>query len=133
MKMLISTLAALLMISSSAFAHAGHDKTPGALAAPHGGMVQGTSELYIEILTDQNDVKLYPLDHESKPISVQDIKLSATATMPRKGKVEKVAFTTEGDHFKTTVDAKGAHRYELNIEVDYKGKKEKVKFTVEPQ
>ena len=133
MKSFICSLAIAISFSGIALAHEGHDKTPGALAAPHGGLVQGTSEPYPDMPTDKNDVKIFPMDHESKPIALNEVKLNTTAKMPRKGKPEKVAFTEEGDHFKATVDAKGAHRYELNIEVDYKGKKEKVKFNVEPQ
>lgn len=124
---------ATTLIAFSSLAHEGHDKTPGALAAPHGGLIQGTSSLYLEMVTDKNDVKIYPLDHDSKPVPLNDVKLEAKMTVPRKGKSEKVNFMIHEDHYMATIDAKGAHRYQLDVEATYKGKKEKVKFNVEPQ
>lgn len=132
MKRSLSFLAAVL-ISGSAIAHEGHDQTPGSLAAPHGGIVQGTSNLYLELVTSKNDVKLYPLDHDSKPVPLGDVKIDAKMTVPRKGKPEKVSFMVHEDHYMATIDPKGAHRYQLDVEASYKGKKEKVKFNIEPQ
>ena len=132
MKNHFKILAASTFLALSVFAHEGHDKTPGAMAAPHGGLVQGTTSLYLELVSVKNEVKIYPLDHDSKPLPVSDVKLESMMTLPRKTKAEKVSFMPQEDHFAATIDAKGAHRYELNIDVTYKGKKEKVKFNVEP-
>ncbi len=51
MKSLLTTLATLI-IGLTAFAHEGHDKTPGTLTAPHGGQLKGTSQLYVELVSD---------------------------------------------------------------------------------
>lgn len=132
MKTRLTFLLASVLIAFSASAHEGHDKTPGALAAPHGGIVQGTASLYLEMVTVKNEVKIYPLDHDSKALPMNDLKLEGTMVVPRKGKPEKVSFGQKDDFYVATVDPKGAHRYELNIDVTYKGKKDKVKFNVEP-
>lgn len=120
-----------LLISFSVGAHEGH-KTPGALAAPHGGSVQESTHLYLEMVTEGNTVKLYPMDHDLKPLPLNSVKIEAKKALPRKGKSEKVSFSTREDHFVANIDPQGAHRYRLEIEATYKGKKEKLSFNVEP-
>ena len=133
MKTFIAATIALVFSQAVSFAHEGHDKTPGAIAAPHGGIVQGTSQLYLELVPSSDGVKVYPMDHDGKPVTISDVKLEGTATFPKKSKADQVKFAPEGDAFVAKVAAKGAHRYTLNLNVEYKGKKEKAKFTVEPQ
>lgn len=116
-----------------AFSHEGHDKTPGAVAAPHGGMMKDLEHNYLELVTEGSSIKLYFYEHDLKPISAKDIKVDGSATFPKKSKAEKLAFTNEGESFSATVDAKGAHRYTLDLSVTSHGKKEKTKFNVEPQ
>ncbi len=126
----------LITMSSLAQAHEGHDKTPGALAAPHGGSVQGTKDFYLELVATKGGVKLYPLDHDSKPIPLNEFSVGeGTVKFPRKDKGEKIAFTADGaDHYAAKVDAKGAYRYTLEVLAARKGAKgEKVKFNVEPK
>ncbi|MDZ4084219.1 MAG: hypothetical protein U1E10_14850 [Bdellovibrionales bacterium] len=125
------TLAALTG-SLKIYAHEGHDKTPGALTAPHGGVVKGTAHLYLELVTEKSGVKIYPFDHDMKPVPAKDIRLEAKMQIPRKNKTEAVKFETKDDHFTARVDAKGAHRYDLNLSVTHNSKAEKVKFSVEP-
>lgn len=122
-----------LFVASVSVAHEGHDKSPGTMAAPHGGIVQGTSHIYLELVTNSNGVQVYAFDHDMKPVSTKDVKLEGTATLPKKGKGEPVKFSTEGEAFVAKVDAKGAHRYLLDLSVTHGGKKEKIKFNVEPQ
>jgi len=133
--MTMKTTALLLatLFSISAFAHEGHDKNPGTVAAPHGGVVQGTSQIYLELVTRKEGVVIYPFDHGMKPIPLKDVKLEGTMTLPRKTKAEAVKFSPEGDSFVATIDAKGAYRYTLNLSVVLGGKKEKLEFNVEPQ
>jgi hypothetical protein len=120
------------VFGSFAIAHDGHDKTPGSIQAPHGGVVQGTSQLYIELVNDSSGIKLYPLTHDLKVIPTGEVKLVATSQVPKKKK-ENLALVAVGDHFEAKVDAKGAYRYTLSLDVGYKTKKEKVVFQVEPQ
>lgn len=133
MKTLFAVTITLAFSQTLSFAHEGHNKTPGAIAAPHGGIVQGTNQLYLELVPSTDGVKIYPMDHDAKPVAVSDIKLEGTAAFPKKAKADPVKFAPEGDAFVAKVESKGAHRYTLNLNVEYKGKKEKAKFTVEPQ
>ncbi len=132
MKQLIIAVAMSLAVGT-AYAHEGHDKTPGALAAPHGGMVKGTDHIYLEVVSSQNEIKAYPLDHDMKPVPVADVKLDGKMSIPRKNKSEAVKFTPQADYFSAKVDPKGAHRYDLDVTITHGGKAEKLKFSVEPQ
>lgn len=132
MKQLI-LLSAMFLALGAANAHEGHDKTPGALAAPHGGLIKGTEHLFLELVVESGGIKIYPLDHDTKMIPVADVKLEGKMSIPRKNKTEAVKFTVDGDHFVAKVDAKGAHRYDLEVTVTHGGKPEKLKFSVEPQ
>lgn len=118
----------------SSFAHEGHDKTPGAVSAPHGGSVQGTSELYIELVTTKDGVIVYPISHDGKALPTSGLSLKGEFQVPRKGKAEKVTFVPAQDSFSAKIDAKGAYRYSLELKVAPKGKKEEsLKFNVEPK
>lgn len=130
--MKLLAIAFVLTISSISFAHAGHDKIPGAIQAPHGGAVQGTSQLYLELVNDATGIKLYPLTHDLGPISPNEVTLMATAQAPKKKK-EPVKFAATDDHFEGTINTMGSYRYTLELMTTYKGKKEKVSFQVEPQ
>ena len=132
MKAKLLTLA-ILVATQGAFAHEGHDKTPGAVSAPHGGVVEGTKSMYWELANDSNGVRIYPLTHELAPIGLKDLSVTAQAIFPKKSKAEVVKLEPGSDHYVAIVDAKGAHRYTLELSSTYQGKKEKVKFQIEPQ
>lgn len=132
MKQLILS-AALFLAFGAAYAHEGHDKTPGALAAPHGGMIKGTDHIYLELVSSAGEIKAYPLDHEMKPVPVADVKIDGKMSIPRKNKSEAVKFSPQADYFSAKVDAKGTHRYDLDVTITHGGKAEKLKFSVEPQ
>ena len=133
-KMALVLLGAVLSLDGATFsmAHEGHDKTPGSVQAPHGGVVQGTNSIYLELISDAAGIKLFPLTHALVPIALKDVSLSATSQVPKKSKTP-VKFTEVGDHYEAKVEAKGAYRYALDVATDYKGKKEKLTFQVEPQ
>lgn len=114
-------------------AHEGHDKTPGYQSSRPGGTIKGTDHIYLELVSDQGSVKLYPMDHDKKPIPLSDIKMEGKMTIPRKNTTQVLKFTTQNDHIAAKVDAKGAHRYDLEVTVTHGGKSEKLKFSVEPQ
>ena len=120
-------------IQQVTYAHEGHDKTPGAVSAPHGGVTQGTNQLYLELVSEAGGVKIYPLTHDLKPIAAKEVTLKASIIFPKQKKVEAIDFTQSNDYFSAKVNAKGAYRYTLDISVLYKGKKETVTFQVEPQ
>lgn len=132
MKSLITTIATLA-IGLFILAHEGHDKVPGTLTAPHGGQIKGTSQLYIELVSDSSGFKLYTADHDLKTIPVKDVKIEGTAKLPKQKQSEKLALNISESFFETKVDAKGSHRYTVDLKVTYKGKTESVSFNVEPQ
>lgn len=117
---------------NESYAHEGHDKTPGAIEALEGGVVQGTSQLYLELVGGASGIKLFARTHDQAKVLPSELKLLGTAQAPKKKKVP-VKFTEVDDHYEAKVDAKGAYRYTLELTTTYKGKKEKVTFQVEPQ
>jgi len=133
MKQFLLAVMMVMGIHQLGFAHEGHDKTPGSVAAPHGGVIQGTDQLYLELVNESGGIKIYPLTHETIAIPLKEVALQGSASFPKKPKADPVTFTPSDDHFAARVNAKGAYRYTLDLTVSYKGKKEKVKFQVEPQ
>lgn len=132
MKSFVTTIATLL-IGLLALAHEGHDKTPGAVTAPHGGQLKGTSQLYVELVSDSAGFKIYTVDHDLKTIPVKDVKIEGTAKLPKQKQSEKIALSTAESFLEAKVNAKGSHRYTVDLKVIYKGKTENVSFNVEPQ
>lgn len=132
MRKLLTVFIGCLLTSVLSFAHEGHNKTPGSLAAPHGGKVKGTSELYIELVSDAEGFKIYLFDHDMKAIPSKDLKIDATIQFPKKSKSETIKLTQADDFYGAKVDSKGAHRYTLELKIGFAGKTEKLSFTVEP-
>lgn len=132
MKLFIVTLTTILL-SMTSMAHEGHDKTPGALSAPHGGQIKGTSQLYVELVSDQSGFKLYAVDHDLKTIPTKEVKIEGTMKLPKQKQSEKLAFNSSDSYLEAKVNAKGSHRYIVELNVNYKGKTEKLSFNVEPQ
>lgn len=122
-----------LIAGLSAFAHEGHDKTPGALSAPHGGQLKGTSQLYIELVSEPTGFKLYTLDHDLKIIPIKEVKIEGTAKRPKQKQSEKLILNNLENFLEAKVDAKGSHRYTIDLKLTYKGKTESISFNVEPQ
>lgn len=135
MKIFTKTMAVTALafsIASFSFAHEGHDDAPGALKANHGGIVKAGKEINLEYVVSGNDVTLYPVSHDGKDLTAQDVKLSGTAKSP-KGKAEALKIDSQAGAFKTSVDFKGAYRSEVHLTADVKGKKETFQFQVEKQ
>ncbi len=131
MKSILITMT--LFFSLVTFSHEGHDKTPGALSAPHGGQIKGTSQLYLELVSDKNGFKIYTIDHDLKTIPIKEVKIEGTMKLPKQKKSEKLPLMTSESFLESKVDAKGSHRYTVDLKVTYKGKTENVSFNVEPQ
>ena len=132
MKSLITTIASLV-IGMTAVAHEGHDKTPGTLTAPHGGQLKGTSQLYVELVSDSAGFKVYTVDHDLKTIPIKDVKIDGTVKLPKQKKSDKLNFKVSESFLESKFDAKGSHRYTVDLKVIYKGKTEDISFNVEPQ
>ncbi len=122
-----------LLITTTTYSHEGHNKTPGSISAPHGGKIKGTSQLYIELVSDSNGIKLYPMDHDLKSISPKEIKIKGTITFPKNKNKIPLSINPLELYFESKVDSKGSHRYTVELNIIYKGKTENINFNVEPQ
>jgi hypothetical protein len=133
MKKLFSTLVACSILALSALAHEGHNKTPGAIAAPNGGLIKGTKEHYVELVSAQGQIKIYVYTHDLKAVALDQVKLTGEYALPRKGGKLPLNLVAAKDHFEAAIEAKGSHRFEVSLAVDFKGASEKLKFSVETQ
>ena len=130
---LVAVAVGVGLIPMMAWSHEGHDKLPGSLSAPHGGQIKGTEHLYVELVADAEGVKLYPLDHDLKPVALGEVKIEGTFQLPRTKKSESLQWTQVENYYEAKVKAKGTHRYNIELKVSYKNKADKLSFTVEPQ
>lgn len=125
-------LAGSLLFFNSAWAHEGHDHgTPGSIAAPHGGKLKKTKTLNLELVSSKEGVQVYAFDKEMKIVSPSELQIKGSVKYPKNPKAEQVTFTSENDYFKASVDAKGMHRYSLELNVTRGSVSENVNFNVE--
>lgn len=126
-------LFSMLILFKPIYAHEGHNKTPGTLSAPHGGQIKGTNDLYLEIVTEQDKIKIYPMSHDMKPLSMSQIQVEASIQFPKKSQHEKIKLESAESFFSTQINSKGSHRYTLDLAILFKGKKDKLSFNIEAQ
>jgi hypothetical protein len=122
----------LMLLALPSLAHEGHDKVPGAKLTPRGGQLMDLKHMHLELVVSKEGLKLYPSDHDYKPVSPKDVVVLGNVTFPRGKGSEAVKFEAQGDAFVAKVDAKGAHRYTLDVTAKYKDQEDKAQFTVEP-
>lgn len=125
-------LSVTLALGAPALAHEGHDHGPSSAQAPKGGVIRSLETVHLELLTKGKSISLYAYDTDLKPADVTKFPVSATVTLPKK-KPELLKLTPKGDHWAAEFDAKGAHRYALEISISQGGHDDKVKYTVEPK
>lgn len=123
-------IAVLLMGSVGLYAHEGHDDAPGALKANHGGVVKAGKELNLEYKVAGDTVELFPVSHDGKELKATEVKLTATAKLP-KGKATPVKLDVKNGVYTAKVDFKGAYRIEFQVMADHGGKPSTFKFQVE--
>ena len=123
-------LVVLLLGSLITLAHEGHDATPGATKANHGGTVKRGKEINLEYVVSGNTVKLFPASHDGKDLPQVDVKLLATAKLP-KGKPESAKLEFKHGSYFMNVDFKSAYRLEVDVVAEVNGKKDNFKFQVE--
>lgn len=122
----------ILSISPLASAHEGHDHGPAIAQAPHGGTFQKGKKIAIEIVQEGGELKIYPLTTALKALKSSDINITATYELPKK-KAEGLSLQSSDDFFVAKVDAKGAHRFKLDLNISYQGSKENLSFQIEPE
>lgn len=135
MKTFLTTAFSILLMSSASVAHEGHHEPTG-LEAPHGGMIKPGKLVNLELVQEGTTIKLFPVAHAGEKAPT-DLKLTAKATTPKKGKgkgeTQTLSLKPDGEGYSATVDTKGAHRFELEVQVTSSGKADKFVFQVEPQ
>ena len=67
-----------------------------------------------------------------KALKSSDVNVTATYELPKK-KPQAVSLQSSGDFFVVKVDAKGAHRFKLDVTATYQGAKETLSFQIEPE
>lgn len=125
-------LAIIICISTSAWAHEGHDHGPGSVQAPKGGVIRSLETVHLELLTKGHEIKIYLYDTELKAGDVTKYPASLQVALPRK-KLEDLKISAQGDHWLASFDAKNAHRFDLVLAIKQGGHDDKVKWTVEPK
>ncbi|AZZ37285.1 hypothetical protein CIK05_10965 [Bdellovibrio sp. qaytius] len=122
--------ATILFATLNAFAHEGHDQTPGSLKANHGGTVKAGKEFNLEYVVSGNELKLYPASHEGSDLLATEVKISGTGKLP-KGKAESLKIELKNGIYTAPIDFKSGYRIEVIATTEYKGKKDSFKFQVE--
>jgi hypothetical protein len=113
-------------------AHEGHDKTPGAVTAPHGGQIKGGDQHFVEVVFESSNVRVYIFDHDMKKVDLKALKIDGTLKLPKASKPSEVKLNANGDFFEGKVEVKGAHRFALDLTINHESKKEKFTFNIEP-
>jgi hypothetical protein len=83
------------------------------------------------VIQEGGELKIYPLTLSMKAVNLADITIKATYELPKK-KSEILSLKGDGDFFVAKVDSQGAHRFQLNLNIDYENSKEKLSFQIEP-
>ncbi len=139
-KILNLLLAALVAAPLFSQAHEGAHG-PEQKMAPQGGKLEETSNLFLELLKNEEGVKVFAYTHasmaaEKKPLLASEVKVieKKTTLVDRNKKPVSFKLEPQGDHFKLDIKGlKPSNRYELNLVVSYQGKEEKpVKWQIEP-
>ena len=121
MKCKLALLTILFLLTINLFAHEGHEDSPLAMKANHGGTVKSGKELNLEYVVTGGEIKLFPVSHEGKDLPLNEVKLNVTAKLPR-GKTAAVKIKNQDGAFVAQVDFKDAYRVEMNITANYNGK-----------
>jgi hypothetical protein len=128
MKSIIAAL--MITLSLSAFAHEGHDQTPGALKAQHGGVLKTGKDFNMEMVIIGNNIEFFPRAHDGEVFEMKDLQMVVTASAP-KGKPQPVTLQKGEKSFKGTVDFQKAYRLNLEAKTEYQKKSDLFKFLAE--
>lgn len=132
----ILTALALTFFASAALSHEGHNHdAPKGVTPQKGGIIKSLEQSYVEVVSRGQNVKIYFYDKELKQQDASTYTVTAKAKKPRVKQAETVNLKSGKEFLEATYDAKGVHRYTL--ELDIKDPKEahsdKIDFVVEPR
>ena len=107
----------VLLFSFSLHAHPGHEHGPEMDLSPNGGIIEESASYHVELVHKGSDIILYFYDVEMKPVKeAKELFVKGYSQLPRKEKKE-LEFKTMGDHMHAKFDSKGAHRFDIYVEV----------------
>lgn len=121
-----------LLFAQSALAHEGHDHGPSAVQPPKGGILRSLETVHLELVAKGKMLKVYAYDMNLQPVEVSGLPMTASVTLPR-GKAQALPLAAKGKYWEAQFDAKGAHRYTVELAIRQGGHDDKVKYTVEPK
>lgn len=122
----------LFVFSNIAIAHEGHDHGSSQIQAPKGGVIRSLEEIHLELIIEEKIIKIYVYNTSLEADDVNKYPVKAKVILPR-GKTEFIELESKGDHWQAKFDAKGAHRYTLEVSIKQSGHDDKISFTVEPK
>ena len=123
-------LLVVVLASTCSFSHEGHDQVPGSIQANHGGVVKAGKEINLEYVISGTEVKLFPVSHDGKDLTANEVQLVVTTKLP-KGKSEIIKTESKDGAVIAKVNFKTAYRIEMSVAAETKGKKSSFKFQVE--
>lgn len=126
----IVLLAIATLTTSNVFAHGDHGPTQ--VQPTKGGVIMQSEHFLVEAVGTKTELKLYPLREDGKAISMSEVKMEATYTLPR-SKAVPVTLTQAKDHFVGTVKAGSAHRYEVKVKAQVGKDKDELTAQIETQ
>ncbi len=102
----------------SAFAHDGDHDSPAAVQAPKGGDIKGLEDVYIEVLSQKNEIKIYFYSKDLKPLTdLKGFTISAEAQLPRDKQMTPLILKEVAGALTTSFHPKSAHRFTLILKV----------------
>lgn len=129
-------LIATLLVSTTVFAHEGHDHdAPGLVQAPKGGIIKSTEKVHIEVVAKGKDIKVYFYAQDLKPLDLTEYDITLKAAVPRTKQSENLTAKVTDNRVEASFDSKGAHRYVLTVTIGGKkhGHSDKLNFNIEPK
>ncbi|MCB0420605.1 MAG: hypothetical protein KDD61_06400 [Bdellovibrionales bacterium] len=133
MKFHITTLMLAMLVSFPSLAHGVHDS--GAIKPQKGGVLKSLESVHLELVQMGQEIRIYVYNTETPPKAekVSQFPVSAKVVLPRKKGTQDLVLKANGDHWTTSYDAKGIHRFDFVLTIEQNGHKDKVVFTVEPK
>lgn len=119
-----------LFKSSIVNAHENHDHGAPTIQAPKGGILKATHNALFELVQSNQLTKIYVYDPKGQSLTTTKFKIQAALEIPRK-KTTKLDLKDLTTHWETVVNASGAHRFTIKLNIDDGKGKDDVQFTVE--
>ena len=120
---LILTLFALISCSSGR-----PDKRDKTHAAPNGGVVVKGNKYYLEIVSSEKHVHLYPLQENEQgnlePIPMKNIRISAEYSPHTSQADYSLNLRKRHGHYYGKIDTRGEKTYEIHVEMKVGNKRE---------